>query len=678
MSRLSRLALTAIVATSGATLARGAEPPTFTADVAPIIYAACITCHRPGGDAPFSLTTYDEVRQRGRLVASVTRSRYMPPWKPDPGHGAFAGERRLTDTQLAVIQQWVTAGMPEGPPDRLPALSASQSGWMSGTPDLVLELPTYTLRADGDDVFRNFVVPVPGAVRRYVRGLQFRARGRAVHHANIRIDPTSASRALDEADPEAGYEGLILHSADYPDGHFLGWTPGQAPPIASPDLSWPLEAGSDLVVQLHLRPTGKTEAVHPQIGLYFADRPPARTPTILRLGRQNLDIPPGDRRYQVTDTFVLPVDAEVHAVQPHAHYRATAVDAWATLPNGTRRSLIRISDWDLNWQDQYRYAAPFWLPRGTTLTMTYTFDNSTSNPRNPDTTPGRVRWGWRSVDEMADLWVQAFTRSNDDRQVLQAAVERKMFTEDAVGSEVLIERQPALVPLRNDTALIYMRLGQPDRALAHFQAVTRLEPTSATAVFNEGVALEALGRTTAALERYTAAAALNPRYAAAHVNRGSLFVRLNRLDAARRAFSDAIAADDTGADGHANLGLVLLALRQPDAALVELDRTLERDPSRVARLAPFVWLLVAHHDATARRIPQGLALATAVVAAGNRRDAAALDALAAAQAASGAFDAAGDTVREALRLVDSASDAARDMRTRLDLYRRRGTFSLDE
>lgn len=668
-----------LLAIGGAAVAlRAAEPtPTFTVDVAPIVFAACATCHHAGGDAPFSLTTYNEVRQRATLVATATQRRYMPPWKPDSGHGDFVGTRRLTDAQLDVIRRWVDGGTPEGPRDRLPPLPEWQGGWRSGTPDLVLELPTYTLPAGGDDVFRNFVVPVPGSSRRVVRGLQFRARSLAVHHANIRIDPTPASRALDEADPDAGYEGLILHSADYPDGHFLGWTPGQAPPLTDPDLSWTLDAGSDLVVQLHLRPTGKAEAIHPLIGLYFTDRPAARTPTILRLGRQNLDIPAGERRYQVTDSFVLPVDAEVHAVQPHAHYRATSVDAWATLPDGARRPLIRISDWDLNWQDQYRYSVPFWLPRGTTLTMTYTFDNSASNPRSPEATPGRVRWGWRSIDEMADIWIQVFTRTDDDREVLRSQVERKMFSEDAVGSEVLIERQPTLVPLRNDTALIYMRLGQPERALAHFQAVTRLA-SSATAFFNEGVALEALGRTTAALERYTAAAALAPTYAAAHVNRGSLLVRANRLDAAREAFTAAIAADATNVDAHADLALVMLARREPDAALAELGRTLVLDPARLPRLSPFVWLLVAHHDVPSRRIPQGLDLATRIVVATNRRDPSALDALAAAQAASGLFDAAEATLRDALRLVDGATDSARDMRTRLELYRKRGAFSLDE
>ena len=328
-----------------------------------------------------------------------------------------------------------------------------------------------------------------------MRGFEFRPGHRAVHHANIRVDPTPASRRLDEADPAPGYEGAILHSADYPDGHFLGWTPGQAPPLASPDLAWRLDAGDDLVVQLHLQPTGKLEAIRPSIGLYFTDAAPAHTPVILRLGRQNLDIPAGAGDYRVVDSYVLPVDAEVRAIQPHAHYRAREVSAWAILPDGARRPLIRIRNWDFNWQDQYRYAAPFWVPAGTRIEMEYVFDNSDANPRNPDHPPERVSWGWRSSDEMADVWIQVMTRSDADRVRLTGDVRRKMAAEDAVGCETLIARQPDYVDLRNDAASLYLELGQPRDALRHFEAVARLQPQSAPAHYNVGVALEAAGRT---------------------------------------------------------------------------------------------------------------------------------------------------------------------------------------
>jgi hypothetical protein len=231
------------------------------------------------------------------------------------------------------------------------------------------------------------VIPLPTEKRRYVRGLEFRPCNRVVHHANIRIDRTPASRRFDTEDPAPGDDGLIAHSAGYPDGHFLGWTPGQAAPLLPKGLAWTLEPGADLVVELHMQPSGRSEIVQPSIGFFFGDDPPERTPAMLRLGRQNLDIPAGESRYRSTDSFVLPVDIEVHAVQPHAHYLAREVRGTARLPDGRVQPLIYVRDWDFRWQQFYRYATPFTLPKGTTLSMEFVFDNSAANPRNPSRPP---------------------------------------------------------------------------------------------------------------------------------------------------------------------------------------------------------------------------------------------------------------------------------------------------
>src|SRR5262249_29063891 len=160
-----------------------------------------------------------------------------------------------------------------------------------------------------------------------------------------------ASRALDDADPGPGYEGIILNSAEYPDGNFLGWTPGQRVPLAPRGLAWTLPGGADFVVQLHMRPTGKPEHIHPSLALYFTNDPPTDHPAMLRLGRQNIDIPPGKSDYRSIDTYPLFVDVEVQAIQPHSHYRARSMRAWASLPDGSVRPLISIPRWDFGWQD---------------------------------------------------------------------------------------------------------------------------------------------------------------------------------------------------------------------------------------------------------------------------------------------------------------------------------------
>src|SRR3954449_7263889 len=179
-----------------------------------------------------------------------------------------------------------------------------------GTPDLVVRMPQgYAVPADGTDVFRTFVIPIPGAAARYVRAIEFHpGNARVVHHANLGIDRTRSSRQLDARDPEPGYAGSMERDARYPEGQLLGWTPGQAPHAAPEGTQWRLEPGSDLVVQLHLQPTGKREAVQATVGLFFTDAPPDRVPVGLRLGSETIDIPPGASEHVISDRYTLPVD----------------------------------------------------------------------------------------------------------------------------------------------------------------------------------------------------------------------------------------------------------------------------------------------------------------------------------------------------------------------------------
>jgi tetratricopeptide (TPR) repeat protein len=651
-----------------------AKSVTFSTDVAPIIQSRCVTCHRPGGDAPFSLALLDDVRRRASMIVSVTKSRYMPPWKPSPGAGDFQGSRRMPDKEIAIIERWVHDGMAPGDAIKTVPTSGLDPEWERGQPDLILRLPAYSLQAGGQDVFRNFVVPVPGGPTRIVRGMQFRPGNRAVHHANVRVDATPASHRLDAADPLPGYEGMIARSADFPDGQFLGWTPGQVAPVLSDATSWQLPGGSDIVVQLHLRPTGTTEHIAPVIGLYFGDRLPIRKPTMIRLGKQDVDVPAGASAHTISDTFVLPVAVAVLAIQPHAHYRARSVDVQATLPNGARRALLGIDDWDINWQDRYLYQAPVTLPAGTRLSMSFVFDNTAGNLRNPDRPPVRARWGWRSTDEMADVWIQVATSSDDDRARLGRVIGEKMLAEDAIGTEVLLEREPDHIDLRNDAAQIDMALGRPAGALAHFEYVRTRQKASAPAWFNEGTALEALGRTADAAARYREAIRLDPDYSPAHNNAGALLLRAGRIDEARAAFERAVDADPANADAHANLGLSLIGAGQSDAGLGQLERALEIAPGLVGGLTPHVILLAAHADRSARRPAAAFALAERVARSATDR-AAALDALAICHAALGRFDDAVRIAGAALSAAPAGSLSAA-IRARIALYQKQQPFVL--
>jgi Flp pilus assembly protein TadD len=648
---------------------------TFTRDVAPILFRHCAACHQPDGAGPFSVLTYEEVRRRATQIAAVTRSGVMPPRKVEPGHGDFVGQERLSPTDIATIQKWAEAGAVEGSSSDLPPMPAKSGGWQLGVPDLVVQSPAYTLTTEGTDVFRIFVIPLPVGERRFVRGLEFRPGNRVVHHANIRIDRTPASRRFDAEDPAPGYDGLIAHSAGYPDGHFLGWTPGQAAPLLPKGLAWTLQPGSDLVVELHMQPSGKPELVQPSVGFFFGNDPPERTPAMLRLGRQNLDIQPEDSRYTSTDSFVLPVDVEVLAVQPHAHYLAREVRGTARLPDGTIRPLIYIKNWDFRWQQVYRYTKPVSLPKGTTLAMEIVFDNSAANPRNPSRPPRRVGWGQRSADEMGDLWIQVLTRDARDLATLNAQFRPKVLAEDVIGYEARIRAEPDSAALHDDAALLYLDLGRAADAVRHFEIAAKMKPDSAAAQFNIGTALIAAGRIDEAMARYRRALELRPDYGLAHNNLGGVLFKLGRLDEAERHLTDAVRFDADNAEARDNLGR-LLAERGRTAQAIEQFREAARlRPDWAAPYAEAAWLLAVAGDDRVRNPVEAVTLASKAAGLTERRDPVALDALAAAYAAAGDYNRAVATAEAALALT-SSSEAARAVRERLALYKEGKAFRL--
>jgi len=563
-----------------AALAIAAATITYSKDIAPLVTDRCAMCHHAGGSAPFALETYDDVKRHASQIVKVTASRFMPPWKADPIDGPFVGQHPLTDIEISTIRQWVDAGAPAGDARNVPPPRQWPDGWQLGKPDLVVTLPEpYTLQANGTDVFRIFVMPLPVSQARFVRGLEFRpGNARVVHHANIRLDRTPASRALDAADPGPGYSGLILRSADYPEGHFLGWTPGQIAPLVPKDLSWRLDPGTDLVVEIHMQPSGKAETVQPSVGLYFDDAPPSKTAAMLRLGRQNIDIAAGDASYVIRDSYVVPVDVEIEALQPHAHYRARDILGEATLPDGRTRELIHIRDWDFRWQHVYRFVTPVKLPRGTTLSMRYIYDNSAGNARNPERPPRRARWGQRSSDEMGDLWIQLLTKNEPDLVTLTQQFRAKVAAEDVLGYEAEIERRPDEAGLRDDAALLYLELGRPEEAAGHFRKALALKGPDAPAHYNLGTALT-LGRHLDQAEyEYRQALRLDPGYANAHNNLGNVLLAEGKFPDAIQQFREVVRLQPGSPVAHGNLSTALGNAGDYQGAVEEAEAALKLKP----------------------------------------------------------------------------------------------------
>jgi mono/diheme cytochrome c family protein len=405
--------VTAIVARGETPLRAQSTRVTFAETIAPIVYDNCVSCHRPGEAAPFSLISYDDVRNRGALIAAVTARRYMPPWQATHGYGDFADERRLTDAQIEAIGTWVKNGMPEGDTSKMPALPKFTTGWRLGTPDLVLEMPQeFEVPASGPDLFRNFVIPSRLLEDKWVRAVEFRPRARTVvHHALFAYVRSGAYAEMDGADGRPGFPGLAPIGANpniTPAGPLGGWAVGASPRFLPEGLALPMARNSDVVVQMHFHPSGKVERERSTIGIYFAEKPPDRMLRMLQLPGlfgigAGINIPPGEKNYVIERSATLPVDVRVFLANPHAHYLAKEFKATATLPDGSTKPLLWIQNWDFNWQDGYNYKEPVILPKGTRIDVRITYDNSATNPHNPSNPPQRVWWGEQSTDEMGSI-----------------------------------------------------------------------------------------------------------------------------------------------------------------------------------------------------------------------------------------------------------------------------------
>jgi mono/diheme cytochrome c family protein len=384
-----------------------AKEVTFNKHIAPIVFGQCATCHRPGEVAPFSLLTYQDVKKRAEQIRDVTASRYMPPWKSVPGHGKFVAERRLSDEQLSQIDRWFRGGMPEGDAADLPPTPKFAEGWLLGKPDLVISMPeAYHVPADGNDIYRNFVIPAPQLAGKLIKAIEFHpGNRRVVHHAVLATDLTGGARKLDAEDPGLGFTRFNVPGQLLPGGLAI-WVPGIDPPTLPSGFSMPWPKNADFIVQLHLHPSGKPETEQSNIGFYFTDEPPQRSMIDLVLIQKKIDIPPGEKAYQTHDELTLPVDMRAYGIFPHMHLLGKEVKITATAPDGTVTPLLWIDDWDFNWQSLYQYAEPVLLVSGTKIAMQCIHDNSADNPRNPSTPPRRVTWGEQTTDEMSVAIVQ--------------------------------------------------------------------------------------------------------------------------------------------------------------------------------------------------------------------------------------------------------------------------------
>jgi alkyl hydroperoxide reductase subunit AhpC len=416
----------------GCAIRRAAAPalakagvPTYARDVAPILRAKCEGCHRPGEVAPFSLQTYAQASAWSVDIKRFTAGGQMPPWKPTPSFGEFkdADVHTLTASERNVIAKWADNGAPLGDQKQMPPPRRFVQGWQLGEPDIVI-VPekAYHLSADGDDVYRNFVVKSNFDQDRYISAVEVRPGNAAVvHHVIAYIDGFKqsgeyASEKLEAAtkDGQPGYESFG-GPGFVPTGMAGGWAPGNDPYFLPAGVGTRVPKGSRIVVQVHYHKDGKPEIDQTRLGIHFCRGTVHKAETGGWAINFLFKIPPGDPRYKVEAAMPVTEDQHLFAVTPHMHLLGREMKVWATFPDGSEKPLVWIKDWDFNWQATYFLKEPMALPKGAKLHMTAFYDNSVLNPRNPMKTKLRpVTWGEQTTDEMC---IAFFSTTKDKEQL---------------------------------------------------------------------------------------------------------------------------------------------------------------------------------------------------------------------------------------------------------------------
>jgi hypothetical protein len=365
--------------------ALAAGVPTFSKDVAPILYKSCVECHRPTMFAPMSLTTYDAARPYAQAIKRRVVARQMPPWSADPAIGHFRNDPRLTETEIATIVQWVDGGAPRGNDRDLPALPAFAEGWTIGTPDVVLEAQAYTVPASGTIPYLYFRIPTNFTDDRWLQAIEISPSARAVVHHVIAFAQPSGGDPNNERTPGRMQIG--------------GTTPNKPGLVFDPGVARLLPRNHDLVLQMHYTANGTEMTDRTRVALIFAKEPPKKQAggsMILNLG---FAIPPGADNHEVRASQTMRRDTVLTSMTPHMHMRGRDMTYIAHYPDGRSETLLSVPNYDFNWQHTYVLAEPKVLPAGTKLEVIAHFDNSPNNRFNPD--PGQtVRWGDQTWEEM--------------------------------------------------------------------------------------------------------------------------------------------------------------------------------------------------------------------------------------------------------------------------------------
>lgn len=386
--------------------------PTFTKDVAPILYQNCVTCHRTGDIAPMELITYQQVRPWGAAIRESVVKRSMPPWFADPNHGKFRNDRRLSEEQIATLVAWVKAGSPKGDDKDLPPRPGFVDGWsLRRPPDLVIEMPLEVkIQANGQMDLQNYYVKAPVKEDVYIEAIELRpGNRRVVHHSIANIVDLPEGLPAEEliSGKKLGQTGWKL----------VGQAPGKGALEFLPGTAKRISPGSYIEFNMHYTPTGKVETDRSSLGIWFA-KGPVHHEVVSRMAREETyiegkkvgygqvpNIPPGAENWAIVGKMNVRDAITIYAMSPHMHFRGKDMRYTVRLPDGKEEVLLNVPRYQYEWQLNYEFETPVRLPVGSAITVLAHYDNSKNNPRNP-APDQEVIWGQQSENEMFIPWME--------------------------------------------------------------------------------------------------------------------------------------------------------------------------------------------------------------------------------------------------------------------------------
>jgi len=379
--------------------------PTYYEDISPIIYNHCTKCHRPGEIGPMPLTNIAEVTAYGAMIKYVTELKYMPPWKADPTYSHFLDENYLTDTEIQTIAAWYDNGMQPGNPANEAPMPSFPTGSALGTPDMVLPMEqAFEHQGTNTDGYQVFVLDPQLTQTEEVRAIEFRPGNTTIcHHAVIAMDTTNQADILDAADPNYGYEMFGGFGFNPVEPFYAVWAPGGEARFFPPEMSKELLPSSKLLLQMHYAPSPVNEFDSSYINLFFAQTPSPRYVQTHIISPYDLSVPfaiPPNQVSSFKGSYQVPVDISLLSVFPHMHLLGQTWESYVVDPLGDTTKLIRINDWDFNYQNGYSFQNLIKVTAGSTLYVEASYDNTTSNPLNPNDPPQWVYWGDFTGDEM--------------------------------------------------------------------------------------------------------------------------------------------------------------------------------------------------------------------------------------------------------------------------------------